>query len=64
MIAVPITYLLFDKVFLRIQYYHIDIGVTEIVISIGLLLSLGLVTTLSQTWRAARANPADTVRHE
>ncbi|MBT1710517.1 ABC transporter permease [Fulvivirgaceae bacterium PWU5] len=64
MIAVPITYLLFDKVFLRIQYYHIDIGVAEIVISIGLLLLLGLVTTLSQTWRAARANPADTVRHE
>jgi putative ABC transport system permease protein len=64
MIAVPITYLLFDKVLLRIQYYHIDIGLAEIVISIVLLLLLGLVTTLSQTWRAARANPADTVRHE
>ncbi|MBT1690158.1 ABC transporter permease [Dawidia soli] len=64
MIAVPCTYLLFDKVLLRIQYYRIDIGVAEIVVSIGLLLLLGLVTTLSQTWRAARANPADTVRHE
>jgi ABC-type antimicrobial peptide transport system permease subunit len=64
MIAVPITYLLFDKVFLRMQYYRFDIGVAEIAISIGLLLLLGLVTTLSQTWRAARTNPAETVRHE
>lgn len=64
MIAVPITYLLFDKVFLHIQYYHADIGVIEIAVSIGVLLLLGLVTTLSQTWRAARANPADTIRHE
>jgi putative ABC transport system permease protein len=64
MIAVPITYLLFEKVLLRIQYYHVDIGILEIALSIGLLLLLGLTTTLSQTWRAARANPADTVRHE
>jgi hypothetical protein len=63
-IATPITYLFFDKVFLGMQYYRIGIGVWEIVLSLLLMLVLGVGTILSQTLKAAKANPVDTLRSE
>lgn len=63
-IAIPVTYLFFEKVYLRLQYYHADIGVLDIVVSLFIMLSLGVVTILSQTVRAAKANPVDSLRHE
>lgn len=63
-IALPLTYLFFDKVYLRTQYYKIPIGATEIVLSFTIILTFGLITILSQTWRAAQANPVDTLRSE
>jgi ABC-type antimicrobial peptide transport system permease subunit len=63
-IAIPLTYLFFDKVYLQLQYYHADIGVFDIVISLLIMLSLGVTTILSQTVRAAKANPVDSLRHE
>jgi ABC-type antimicrobial peptide transport system permease subunit len=61
---VPITYFFFDRVYLRNQYYKIPIGFAEIAASILLLFALGLVTVLSQTLRAAVANPVDALRTE
>jgi len=64
LIAVPLTWLFFDKLYLPMQYYHNDIGAMEIVISLAILFALGLVTVLSQTLKAAKANPVDTLRSE
>lgn len=63
-IAIPLTYLFFEKVYLQLQYYHADIGVLDIGLSLLIMLSLGVTTILSQTVRAAKANPVDSLRHE
>jgi putative ABC transport system permease protein len=63
-IAIPVTYLFFEKIYLRMQYYHADIGILDIAVSLFIMLSLGVVTILSQTVRAAKANPVDSLRHE
>ncbi|MFZ1805823.1 MAG: ABC transporter permease [Cyclobacteriaceae bacterium] len=63
-IALPLTYLFFDKVYFRSQHYKIPIGATEIVLSIIIILSFGLATILSQTMKAAQANPVDTLRND
>ena len=64
MIATPITYLFFDKLLLGREYYRIQIGFLEIFISLALMFLLGVGTILSQTLRAAKANPVDTLRCE
>jgi len=63
-IAVPLTWLFFEKLYLPIQYYHTSVGATEIILSLFILFTLGLATVLSQTLKAARANPVDTLRSE
>jgi putative ABC transport system permease protein len=64
MFAAPLTYLFFDKLYLSSQYYKMDIGILEVVFSLGLMLMLGLATIFSQTISAAKANPVDTLRSE
>jgi ABC-type antimicrobial peptide transport system permease subunit len=63
-IAVPFTWIFFENSFLQFHHYKIDIGLFEIGVSILLMMALGLATILSQTIRAARANPVDTLRSE
>lgn len=63
-IATPITYFLFDKTFAETQHYRIPIGPIEIILSLLLMLILGVSTILSQTLKAAKANPVDTLRCE
>ncbi|MEQ8304618.1 MAG: ABC transporter permease [Cyclobacteriaceae bacterium] len=63
-IALPLTYLFFDKVYLRSQHYKIPISAAEILLSVAIILSFGLATILSQTVRAAQANPVDTLRND
>jgi putative ABC transport system permease protein len=63
-IATPVTYLLFDKGMLQTQYYRFDIGISEIFISLGIMLALGGGTILSQTIKAAKTNPVDTLKSE
>lgn len=63
-IATPVTYFLFDAILSGTQYYQIQIGAIEIVLSLFLMLLLGVGTILSQTLKAARANPVDTLRNE
>jgi len=64
MIAIPITYVFFDKGLLNSSYYRVEIGVVEILISLMIMLVLGLATVLSQTIKASRSNPVDTLRYE
>lgn len=63
-IAVPLTYLFFDNVYLSRQAYKIPIGWFEIVSSLAILFVLGLAAVLSQTLRAAQSNPVDVLRTE
>jgi putative ABC transport system permease protein len=63
-IATPLTYLFFDRIYLATQPAKMPIGLAEILISIGLLMVLGLATILSQTIKAARANPVDILKYE
>ena len=64
LIATPVTYLVFDKVFLRMNYYRATIGATEIALGILLLLMLITVIIGSQTLKVARINPVETLKYE
>lgn len=63
-IALPVTYLLFDSVILAGQAYRAPIGVLELVLGVVIIFAIGFLTIGSQTWKAARANPAQTLRME
>lgn len=63
-VAIPATWLFFEKIYFRLQTYSVPIGVFEIVTSLTILLVFGLATILSQTLKAAAANPVDSLRHE
>lgn len=63
-IAIPVTYFLFDKVLTMMQYYRAEIGLLEIGVSLAITLILGVTTIMSQTLKAARSNPVDTLRRE
>lgn len=62
--AIPITWLFFEKIYVRMQSYPVPIGAFEILSSLAILLVLGLTTVLSQTFKAAGANPVDSLKHE
>jgi putative ABC transport system permease protein len=65
LIAVPLAYLFYEKLYLQTQqYYRIEIGFGEISTSFAIMLALGLTTIFSQTMKAAKANPVDTLRYE
>lgn len=64
MVSLPLTYLFFDKIYLRTVAFKTPIGVMEIVVSLLIMVTLGIVTILSQTARAASVNPVDTMRCE
>jgi putative ABC transport system permease protein len=64
LIATPVTILLFDNMLSDLQYYRIPIGPVEIILSLLLMLVLGASTILSQTLKASKANPVDSLRCE
>jgi ABC-type antimicrobial peptide transport system permease subunit len=65
LIAIPITYYFFAELYFRYSdAYHVTIGFAEIGISLFIMLVLGLTTILSQTAKAANANPVDSLRSE
>lgn len=64
LIATPLTYVLFDQIFLRRFFYRASIGLTEIGLSILLLFSLVLIIIGSQTLKVARVNPMEILKYE
>jgi putative ABC transport system permease protein len=62
-IAVPIAYFLADF-WLGNFVYRTDISVAMFVVSLGGLLMITLLTISYETWKAARANPARSLRSE
>lgn len=63
-IATPLTYFFFDVLLFGEQSYQIPIGALEVIASILLMFVLGVATILSQTVKASKANPVDTLRYE
>ena len=59
LVTLPTMYLLFNQLLISVQYYRLEIGWLEIVVSLLIMMGLGLVTILSQTLKAANANPVD-----
>lgn len=56
-VTIPGVYLLMGWVLQEAQYYNAPIGSFEIIISLAVVLTLGLVTVFSQTLKAANTNP-------
>ena len=64
LIATPLAYSFFEFALLKNNYYRIEIGLFEILVSLSIMFGLGLGTILSQVLKASRANPVDTLRYE
>jgi putative ABC transport system permease protein len=63
-ITIPTVSFLMERLLLTAQYYNAPIGAVEIIISLSIMLLLGMSTILSQTLKAANANPVDNLRVE
>lgn len=63
-IALPATYLLFDKVILSSFVYREPIGVLDMTAGACIIAALAIVVVGLQTWKAARANPATVLKNE
>lgn len=64
LITVPPVKYLMEWVMLTAQYYNVPIGASEISLSLVIVFALGMITILSQTLKAANANPVDNLRVE
>ena len=62
-IAWPVAYFALNR-WLAFYAYRIDIGVGWFVVAGVGVLVVALATVSSQTWLAARTNPADALRYE
>jgi putative ABC transport system permease protein len=63
-VAIPVTAFILNLILPQIQYYSVSLSAGDVVISGFMLLSLGLVTIASQTYKTAMTNPATTLRSE
>lgn len=63
-IAVPAAYFLFDSVILADAANKASIGFIELFAGVIIIFAIGFVTIGTQTWKAARSNPAQTLRSE
>jgi len=63
-IALPVVFLLFDKLFLALQHYRTYVGFQDMLIGFSIILVIGVLTVGSQAFNAARTNPSETLRNE
>jgi ABC-type antimicrobial peptide transport system permease subunit len=63
-IALPATYLFFEKIFLSKIPYHSPIGFTEIFLGLGIVGAIALLMIGSQTYKIARVNPSTVLKSE
>lgn len=63
-ITIPAVYLLFNQLLAQLQFYSISIGPIDMMTSLLIMLIFCLTTVLSQTLKAANANPANNLRTE
>ena len=63
-IAFPIGYVFYNVLLSQVQFFHVTVGLGDILISLGILVAMGTATMASQTLKIAVANPADTLKSE
>ena len=63
LIAWPIIYLAMDR-WLQHFAYRIELSPTPFVLGSLLTFGIALLTVSTQAWKAARTNPAETLRYE
>lgn len=63
-IGIPLAIGIYEVVFTRIPDYHTNLTLLDIVLGAFGLISLGLLTIASQTYKTALSNPADTLKTE
>jgi ABC-type antimicrobial peptide transport system permease subunit len=63
-IALPGTYIFFDKVVLSNFVYHEPITIIDTVMGFILIMMIALIMVLSQTLKVARTNPAEVLKNE
>ncbi|MCX6216061.1 ABC transporter permease [Spirosoma sp.] len=64
LIALPATYLFFDKVILVNFAYHQPIGLGELLLGVVVVMGLAFLLIGSQTLKAARKNPAHILKSD
>lgn len=62
--ALPVTVWLANYVFPRLQVYHVMLNFWDVLMGLAILLTLGLITIASQTFKTASTNPAETLKNE
>ncbi|HEY5749738.1 MAG TPA: ABC transporter permease [Chryseolinea sp.] len=63
-IALPVTYLFFDKVVLANFVYHDPIGWPEMLTGFLSVMAIAFLMVGSQTFKVARSNPAEVLKRE
>lgn len=63
-IALPLTYLFFEKVVLTNFPYHTPVQIPELFAGLLAVLIIAFTMIGSQTWKAARSNPAEIMKSE
>lgn len=64
MMGTPLSYFLFEKVLLKVQYYRASVGWLDLTLGILFLLVLLFTTIGSQTLKVARVKPVETLKYE
>lgn len=62
-IALPLGYIA-SRMFLQNFALRVGFGLGSILLCFGALLAIAMVTIVSQTWRAANANPVESLKNE
>jgi putative ABC transport system permease protein len=64
LVALPLTYIFFDKIVLVNFVYHQPLGFLELALSLGGVMLVALLMIGSQTLKVARANPSEVLKSE
>ncbi|WP_420147474.1 ABC transporter permease [Spirosoma sp.] len=64
LIALPVTYLFFEKIVLTRFPYHTPVQIAELVIGLLAVWLIALIMIGSQTMKAAKSNPVETLKNE
>lgn len=63
-VSIPVTAFILSMLLPELQYYSVSLSVWDVLLSAVILVTLGVATISSQTYKTAMANPATTLRSE
>jgi putative ABC transport system permease protein len=62
--AIPVAVFIANGFLAAMQHYHVSLSFWDILLSLSILMTLGIITISSQTFKTASTNPAETLRTE